>query len=376
MKRPSLRIIVVTFALATAAVGLIGTSPARGEEPGATSLTPIEIWSTGTFPSVYVLATTGCAKPSCVHLIATTVTGRRDSRVALPPLQHFREGLGGTTLQSLSFTNGGQGYALVGTASTMSLYVTHDGAATWHKVPAMSGVTFQRITVTGSVVYATMAKCAGFDVDCVDVTIAKSALWPIHWTALRLPEIPNNGLNGGISEVSADVTSVWLSETEDNAEVIWRSTNEGTTFHQTTEPRLVSIDGCGLDLITPVDAWAQCPTGMLVSFFYSSDAGAHWVSVPQRPFAGTSGGFFAPSWNSVAYIDYGDTPSNVYRVDMNNDVALQVGELHCDDTQSPVFLAGGSGLVVCTAEHGSTQSTSLYSTSDGGAVWHKVGLHT
>ncbi len=189
----------------------------------------------------------------------------------------------------------------------------------------MSGVTFQRITVTGSVVYATMAKCTSFDDGCVDVTIAKSALWPIHWTALRLPSIPNNGLNGGIPEVSADVTSVWLSEIENNAEVIWRSTNEGTTFHETTEPRMVSINGCGLELITPADAWAQCPTGMLVSFFYSSDGGAHWVSVPQRPFAGTGGGFFAPYWNSMAYIDYGETPNNFYRVNMNNDVAVHVG---------------------------------------------------
>ena len=237
----------------------------------------------------------------------------------------------------------------------------------------MSGVTFQRITVTGSVVYATMAKCAGFDVDCVDVTIAKSALWPIHWTALRLPEIPNNGLNGGISEVSADVTSVWLSETEDNAEVIWRSTNEGTTFHQTTEPRLVSIDGCGLDLDNARGRVGAVPDGNVGLVLLLERRRSALGECPPASLCGHQWRVLRALVELCGYIDYGDTPSNVYRVDMNNDVALQVGELHCDDTQSPVFFAGGSGLVVCTAEHGSTQSTSLYSTSDGGAVWHKVG---
>ena len=256
----------------------------------------------------------------------------------------------------------------------MSLYVTHDGAGNWHKVPATSGVSFQRITVTGRVVYATMAKCTSFDAGCVDITIAKSALWPIHWTALRLPSIPNNGLNGGIPEVSADASTVWLSEIENNAEVIWRSTNEGATFHETTEPRMVSINGCGLELITPSEAWAQCPTGMLVSFYYSSDGGAQWESVPQRPFAGTGGGFFAPAWNSTAYIDYGETPNNLYRVDMKNDVSVHMGELTCAATNSPVFIAGGSGLVVCTSDHGATQSTFLDATNDGGSVWHKVAL--
>ena len=118
---------------------------------------------------------------------------------------------------------------------------------------------------------------------------------------------------------------------------------------------------------------------MLVSFFYSSDGGAHWVNVPQRPFAGTGGGFFAPAWNATAYIDYGETPNNVYRVDMRGDLASQVGELNCDSTHSPVFLGGGrggEGLVVCAREHGLKHSTALYSTSDGGSLWHKVGLET
>jgi hypothetical protein len=367
---------VAVLAMATAALGALGVVPARGADTRATALTPIEILSTGTFPTVYVLGSTCFGGPSCLHLVSARISGARDTPRELPPLQRFRGGLGGTTLESLQFTNGGEGYALVGTRSTTSLYVTHDGAATWHRVSAMPGVTIQRVTVTGNVLYATMATCKGFDDDCVNLTVAKSLFWPIHWTALRLPSIPNNGLNGGIPEVSADAATVWLSQWENNAEVIWRSTNEGATFHETTEPQLVSINGCSLALITPKDTWAQCPTGMLVSFFYSSDGGAHWLNVPQRPFSGTGGGFFAPAWNSTAYIDYGETPHNLYRVDMRDDAAVPVGELSCDNAESPVFMAGGDGLVVCTTEVGSKQTTSLLATSDGGAVWHKVGLET
>ena len=356
-----------------------GVSSARAESRDPTPLTPIRVVGAGLFAPLYVLGTTGCAQPSCLRLVRTTITAHRDTPVALPPLRPLRNGIGGTTLQSLTFASELNGYALVGTASTMSLYVTDDGAGTWHKVAAMPGVTFQRVTVTGNVLYATMARCKGIDDDCVDLTVAKSPFWPIHWTALRLPSIPNNGLGGGIPEVTADATSVWLSGWENNAEVIWRSTNEGATFHETTEPELASINGCSFDLVIPRDAWAQCPTGMLVSFFYSSDGGAHWLNVPQRPFAGTGGGFFAPAWNATAYIDYGETPNNVYRVDMRGDLASQVGELNCDSTQSPVFLGGGrggEGLVVCAREHGLKHSTALYSTSDGGSLWHKVGLET
>jgi hypothetical protein len=377
VKRPTLRVIVAAFVLATPAISAIGTSPARGTNAHPTPLTPIEIVSAGLFAPLYVLGSTGCEGPSCLHLVQTTITGHRDTSVSLPPLQHFRDGIGGTTLESLSFASELNGYALVGTTSTVTLFVTHDGATTWQKISALPGLQFQRISVsgTGTLVYATMAKCKSFNDDCVDLTVAKSALWPVHWTALQLPSIPNNGLNGGIPDVSADVTTVWLSEWENNAEVIWRSTNEGATFHKTTEPKLVSINGCSLDLVIPEDAWAQCSTGMLVSFFYSSDAGAHWVNIPQRPYGGTSGGFFAPTWNSVAYIDYGQTPNNVYRVNMRDDVAAHMGELNCDITESPVFMADG-GLVVCTTNRGDSSSSALFSTSDGGTVWHKIGLAT
>ena len=362
--------------LITCAVAALRCVPAHAAPPRARTLTPIEALSAGTFPRVYVVGTTGCLGPSCLRLVSTTIGGHGDTLAALPPLERSRYGLGGTTLQSLSFANGGQGYALVGPPSSMSLYVTHDAATTWQKVSAMPGLTFERITVTDRVVYATMAKCAGADEHCVDVTIAKSALWPIHWTALELPNSPNDALHAGDFAVSANNTTLWLSRVDNNAEVIWRSTNEGATFHETTEPRLVSINGCSFEIVEPNYAWAQCPTGMLVSFYYSHDAGAQWTSVPQRPYAGTGGGFFAPAGNSVAVIDYGQSAHNVYRVDMNDDAATDVGELNCDATNTPVFAAGGSGLVVCTTEAGSTSSSSLYSTSDEGALWHRARLQT
>ena len=201
MKRPVLRSIVAAVALVSAAISTLGISRARAAEPRATSLTPIrdlqrryvpEGLRAGNGGMRSAIVSSSCrdhdhrAPRYACRAAATTNTLRRSwwHDAAVVDLHQRR-----------------RGYALVGTSSTMSLYVTHDGAGNWHKVPAMSGVSFQRITVTGRVVYATMAKCKGFDDDCVDLTMAKSALWPIHWTALRLPSIPNNGLDGGIPEV-------------------------------------------------------------------------------------------------------------------------------------------------------------------------------
>lgn len=255
-----------------------------------------------------------------------------------------------------------------------AFYATRDGATNWHNFSALPGLGFERIVVSSNAIYATMAKCKSFDDDCTKVTVARSPLWPIHWTALRTPIIPNNGLNGGIPLVSVDGSSVWLSQWENNGEVIWRSVNKGRTFRSYVEPQLVSINGCSLYPTSTSVLWAECPTGMLVSFYYSSDGGARWVSLPQRPYGGTGGGFFAPVSNSLAFIDYGQTPNNFYRVNMRNAIAVYVGEVACDNAYSVAFSGPSRGLVACLDNGTMSQESFLLSTNDGGVTWHKVSL--
>ena len=57
--------------------------------------------------------------------------------------------------------------------------------------------------------------------------------------------------------------------------------------------------------MSPTALWAECPTGMLASFFYSGDAGVHWTSVSRYEYSGTGGGAFDPVSSSLAYLDFG-----------------------------------------------------------------------
>ncbi len=352
------------------------TRPARAAEPRATSLTPIEIFSTGTFPSARVLAT---ARPRAAVLPVLSCCeppspGAPIRQPRCPPrCRQYREGLGGTTLQSLSFTNGGEG--CVGGTDIVDVVVE------LRRHPRRCPAPAEGFRDAGCVVSAHHrdGQCRLRDhgqvheltrTACTDVTIAKSALWPIHWTALRLPSIPNNGLNGGIPEVSADASAhLCLGDREQRRSHLALDERRGDVPRddraadgQYQRMRLGTHDSSG-------DCWCSARRACWKPSLYSSDGGAQWESVLQRPFAGTGGGFFEPDWNSTAYIDYGETPNNFYRVNMQKDLAVHVGELKCDNANSPVFIAGGSGLVVCSTEHGATQSTSLAVLDDlGGSV--------
>ncbi|MGA7835637.1 MAG: hypothetical protein WCA31_10575 [Acidimicrobiales bacterium] len=182
-------------------------------------LTPHQIVSAGSSDVLYVVGTGACGRTYCLHLIRTTISGRKDVEVSLPTVGDLQS-TGGYSPKSLSFANADDGYALVSATARYDFYATRDGATNRHQFSASPGLDIERINVSSNSVYATVAKCKSFDDDSVDVTVARSPLWPIHWTALRTPKIPNNGLNGGIPLVSVNGSSVWLSQWENNGEVI------------------------------------------------------------------------------------------------------------------------------------------------------------
>ena len=45
--------------------------------------------------------------------------------------------------------------------------------------------------------------------------------------------------------------------------------------------------------------------------------------------SGTGGGYFDPVSGGLAYIDYGETPHNLYRLGESLGAAVHVGELKC-----------------------------------------------
>jgi photosystem II stability/assembly factor-like uncharacterized protein len=120
--------------------------------------------------------------------------------------------------------------------------------------------------------------------------------------------------------------------------------------------------------------WAECPTGMDVSFFYSGDAGATWNRIlPAHGFGGTGGGTFDPVSSTVAYIDYGDSngPKNLYRITNEGRTGTAVAKLRCNIDSGLVFTDARNGLVACDAKN-TNATTYLMRTTDGGVTWTKI----
>jgi len=167
---------------------------------------------------------------------------------------------------------------------------------------------------------------------------------------------------------------VWLSLQPPHTSELLISHDSGTTFIRTSEPDLVSINGCSMNATSNSALWAECPTGMAVSFFYSGNGGLSWNRVPNHQFSGTGGGYFDPVSNSLAYLDYGPNNSsnakNLFQITKKGLEVRAVGRLPCESVDGLVFTDALHGLAAC--DTGSTlPSIILERTTNGGVTWRR-----
>jgi hypothetical protein len=186
--------------------------------------------------------------------------------------------------------------------------------------------------------------------------------------------LPAPSPDSGIG-VGAYGPNVWVSEQSRMAALLFTSHDQGRTFTHSSARGLVSINGCDLSATSSSTLWAQCPTGMMVSFLHSRDGGAHWTAVAGREFAGTGGGSFDPVSGTLAYIGYGDVSpagaKNLFRVTNGGRTATAEGRLKCSNLNGLIFTDVSDGLAACV-QTATPDSTVLLGTSDGGATWKKV----
>jgi hypothetical protein len=278
----------------------------------------------------------------------------------------------------MQFANVSDGYAIVGAAGSTSLYVTLNGARSWHRVTLQQGARMLGLTTTTNAIYAITGVCSSSGTSCGDYRIARSPLSASQWTSSSMPigHSPKTGVWGFPYVPAAFGSEVWISEQPPGEAVIFYSRNGGRSFQKITTPKLGSVNACGLIPESAVALWADCPTGMQESFFFSKDAGATWTPVPQQPFFGTGGGFFDPVSTSLAYLDYGTTRPLV-RITTSPRKATTVGVLSCSKINSSVngliFTNARDGLALCLP--GDDQAAGrLERTIDGGSTWLDVSL--
>ncbi len=347
---------------------------------GASSprVTPLAIYQVGSSNAVYLLATTGCAKPSCLRLERSTVEVTSFTTVNLPPIGSEAGNPMGTLL-SMEFANRSDGYALVGWGGPSTLYVTLNGARTWHRVSIGGAGAPLGFTVTSGAIYAITGVCTKNDDSCHGYAIARSSLAASRWTSSPMPLGHSGKYAWGFPYVPAAYgNDVWISEQPSGPAVIFFSRDGGRTFSKITAPLLGSVNACDLVPKSAADLWAACPTGMQESFFFSKDAGVSWSSVPQDQFFGTGGGSFDAATPTFAFLDYGEAGPLV-RLNTTPRSVTTLGKLSCSKTASSidamVFSNELDGVALCSPSY-QQGSNQLEATTDGGFDWKRVTVTT
>jgi len=306
----------------------------------------------------------------CYLLKRTTDGGTHFSYRDLPRTTYTSDSLTGT-LDQLVFANAHDGYALMGSAVPTRLYVTRDGAGTWTRKVIASGTTILAFAATRTELYAVVANCSR-SMACSDLRFARSSLSGANWTVSPLPRWPAHmGVGMG-----AFGSTVWLTQQSRKYNVLLLTSHDsGAHFSQAVAPDLGSVYACHVTATSAASLWAECPTGMLVSFYYSGNGGVTWNHLPSRQFAGTGGGYFDPVSSSLAYLVFGlanaSGPRNLYRVTNKGLTMTAVGKLKCASVNDLVYTDALHGFAACF-QHDTWASSVLLRTSDGGITWGRV----
>lgn len=348
---------------------------AQGMFPGFAPQWAVRVGST---PEVIVVGTWSCAKPPCIELLRTTDGGRRFVRLASPPVVYVGGSATGS-LTGLDFANSKDGYAFEGNGGlrATNLYATFDGGESWRREAVLPGYSVSGYAATGTRFYLVMSKCVETttSMSCKN-ELATSQAGSNAWTATRLPEIA--AFSDTVVGVAAYGSDVWLSE-QTYQPLVVMSRNEGSTFSARKEPELAALEGCSLLAMSTKDLWAECLTGMLVSFFHSTDGGAHFKPIRlSRAFAATGGGAFAATTGSTAFVDLGSLSTadryELFRLTAGGGASSAVGKIRLADITSLIFTSETTGFVVGYRQSVTRTLFFMLRTSDGGRTWATVSF--
>jgi hypothetical protein len=191
----------------------------------------------------------------------------------------------------------------------------------------------------------------------------------------------------GYASLAAVDNTVWIYVDPLEASAppfILKSSDGRTPFSRFPEPGLVSVTTCRISLMTTMAAWVTCPTGMMVSWWRTTDGGHHFA--PWWETSGTGGDVFDPITATVAYRYTGDVgPGPPDTLELSTDGGthfVAVAHLPFSDGSQVelAFLDHKDGFVLSweneAGEVGASHSVVLF-TSDGGQAWRVVfGAHT
>jgi hypothetical protein len=259
------------------------------------------------------------------------------------------------------------GYITEGTVNSTVLYATFNGAKSWREIPIPTGYDIWSVTPTGPHFYALLVRVSS-DRRLEKFEVIRATLSVRHWKGVSLRVTA--GINGEFGSLAAYGENVWYLEQTKTTSVLYTSHNGGVSFARSVHPNLSSNSACYLTAVTTKKVWAQCPTGMLSTFHLTNDAGRTWNPFIREAYNNTAGGFFATAGYDFAYVDFGNTPRNIHRVNIGARRDHAIGDFSCTDVESALFMSVSHGYAICAEGSGAVLDRS----TDGGATWHKVVL--
>lgn len=357
-------------AILAAATVVLGPGSLPHDSAGAgTATVPIALARAGTSADVYVLAS--CARGSCLGLWRVSGTSDGVTMVAAPPLGPPAVGTGYDGVE-VQFASVDDGVALTTPRpfpEYARLYLTTDGASTWRAATFGAGRAALALVSTPTSYLAVTARCTGRSIRCRDFALVRSPVSRIAWRTIARLDVPGYG-NVQLSDMG---DRVWLSEQNARGEsVVLLSTDAGQHFVSFIEPDLACVAPAALVPTTPTTVWATCPTGMMVSFARSVDAGRSWTWLHFPITSGTGGAAFDPVAGDVAMFAHGLSPNVLYRVSGTRASVTRVVHLPFDENQELSFLNARDGIAI--GSFGYTYHDRLLVTTDGGRSWRIVNL--
>jgi photosystem II stability/assembly factor-like uncharacterized protein len=267
-------------ALAVSAVVALSLC-AGGSAGGGARLSPVSFTAIGEHD--YWLLVKG---PCCFSILRTTDGGRSFVRLPAPALPS--EGV----VPTLRFADRRDGFAFVPGVGGV-LYVTHDGARTWHRLALGTVLAF---ATGGGNAYAATARCSLQR--CTRYRFERSPVTADAWTARAPPFVPD----GTIVDLAAHGSHVWLLGSRARDDLLARSRDGGRSFATGPGPCVAGLGG----ELSPTSArvvWAVCPTGMLAGAWRSTDGGLTFRRVRTPPLANSA--VLAPASRDTAVLARG-----------------------------------------------------------------------
>lgn len=344
-------------------------------------ISPVIVARVGSSDVLYVLwESPSCHLQQCLRLERSVNGGQTFSQVAAPPITPvFGENT--SPISNLYFASPLDGYAeeFASTGSrwsTTTLFVTSNGGQSWRRQEIAPHSVISGMASSSRFFYAMTEQCPTHG-RCRHQMLNRSKVGTVKWMQLALPKqiLQYWGSVG----ISAYGRKVWLTAQDQVSKpfppFLATSLNSGESFTVAVQPKLSSVNSCGLLPISSEVLWATCDQGnMHGDVVYSTDGGARWQLNQKSPLGQFYFGVFEPVSKSSAYFINGIYPQTLFRV--RSEAAPPVAVATMPNTliwMSLDFASERQGVALSERSGGGLPYV-LWRTGDGGRHWSRVTL--